>query len=112
MAYYKGNTDPVFLRDDILHHDFVILMATEINISDFFLFPENALSWFGLGDSAGDERVARIQYYIDAIYKNPEWLNNIKGQMKRANKSLEELIRDNAEYMERKEHEAKTGKGS
>jgi hypothetical protein len=111
-AYYKGNTDPVFLRDDILHHDFVILMATEINISDFFLFPENALSWFGLGDSAGDDRVARIQHYIDAIYKNPEWLNNIKGQMKKANKSLEELIRDNAEYMERKEHEAKTGKGS
>lgn len=105
--HYNDNNDPVFLRDDILDHDFVILMATEINISDFFLFPENALSWFSMGDKDVNERIDRIQYYINAIHNNPEWFNDIKKQATKANKPLEELVRDNAEYMERIEH--KTG---
>jgi hypothetical protein len=107
--FYQGKTDPAFLRDDLLQHDFVILMATETNIDQMFFFPEKVLSWLGLEDSEiiskEVKRQQRIQYYIDAIYNNLEWLNNIKGQVKKANKSLEELIRDNAEYMEKKEHE-------
>lgn len=110
--FYQGKTDPGFLRDDLLQHDFVILMATEINLHNLFLFPENALSLLGLDDAdikvRDAKRQERIQFYINAIYNNPEWLNNIKGQVKSANKSLEALIRNNAEYMEQKEHQGKT----
>lgn len=107
--YYNGKNNPSFLRDDLLHHDFVILMATEINIDQMFLFPENVLSWFGLGDAEMKAKDAKrekwIQYYINAIYKNPGWINDIRGQMKKnPNKSLEELVRDNAEYMVKVEH--------
>jgi hypothetical protein len=47
---YKGITVPAFLRQDILNHDFVILMATETNISGLFKFPEKAISWLGIKD--------------------------------------------------------------
>jgi hypothetical protein len=47
---YKGISDPAFLRQDILNHDFVILMATETNISGLFKFPEKAISWLGIAD--------------------------------------------------------------
>ena len=107
--YYQGNTDPDFLRDDLLQHDFVILLATEINIYDLFLFPENALSWVGLGDEETKaieaKRQERIRYYINAIYNNPEWLNSIKIKAKLANKTLEETVKGDAGYMEQKEHQ-------
>lgn len=106
--FYKASNDPVFLRDDLLKHDFVILMATETNLPDLFLFPEITFSRLGLAEvnvkEIGAFRKERIEYYIRAIYNNPEWLDNIKKQVRRENKTLEALIEDNAEYMEWKEH--------
>jgi hypothetical protein len=108
--FYKGKKDPFFF-EDMLRHDFVILMATEINIDDMFHFPETALTWFGLGDQdirdREMKRQERIRHYIKAIYNDPVWLNDIKGQVKKANKSLEDLIYDNADYMEQMEHQGK-----
>jgi hypothetical protein len=110
--YYKGNNDPGFLRTDLLQHDFVILMATEVNIKDMFLFPEGILSWLNIADAEikgrDSVRKERINYYINAIYTHPNWLNNIKEQAKSKNVSLEELIRDNAEYMEQNERLGKS----
>ena len=109
--FYQGNTDPVFLRDDLLQHDFVILMATETNIYDLFLFPEKALSWLGFGNADIKTNVAkreeRIQYFIKAMYNNPEWLNSIKNKAILTNRTLEQI---DAEYMEQKEHQGKTEK--
>lgn len=109
QAEYNNSQDPAFIREDLLKHDFVVLLATDINIHHLFLFPENAMTWFGMADeeiiAAETKRLERVNYYKNAILNDPHWLNDIKAQASKANRPIEDLIRDNAEYMEQMEHQ-------
>lgn len=107
--YYDKTTDPVFLRNDLLDNDFVVLMATEVNLFDLFLFPENALGWLGLGDSEMKERIAhreeRIQFFINAMKTNPGWLRATVDKAKQTNRTVEKMMQIDAEFMEHQEEQ-------
>jgi hypothetical protein len=107
--YYNKTTDPVFLRDDLLNHDFVVVMATEVNLNDLFLFPESAVSWLGIGNAETMKKIAhkqeRIQFFINQMRNTPEWLRKLKQNAKQTNRTLEAVLLDDAEFLEKLEEQ-------
>jgi hypothetical protein len=108
--YYKGTADPAFLTNDLLQHNIVILMVTETNLWDMFLFPETTLSWFGLDNneikSVEVKRQERIKFYLNGILANPEWLKDLKGHVTK-DKPLKQVMQEAAEYMVQTESKGK-----
>jgi len=95
------------IRQDLLTHDIVIVMVTEINLKEFLHFPEDAIVWLGLEDDhdlmAKKIRIQRVQFFMTLIRNNANWLEKVTKKATIKGVSLDEMIRRDAEYMVDKE---------
>ena len=90
--------------------DIVMVMFTTMFAYDYmFGFVEDALETFAKGDEYDEGQYAeeQINFIIERIKSDPEWLRNVEEQAKKTNISLEENLRLNAEYVYEMEHKKK-----
>lgn len=90
--------------------DMVMVMFTTMFAYDYmFGFVEDALETFVKGDEHDEEQYAeeQINFIIQRIKSDPEWLQKVEEQAKQINISLEENLRLNAEYVYEMEHKKK-----
>jgi hypothetical protein len=90
--------------------DMVMVMFTTMFAYDYmFGFVEDALETFAKGEEYNGEQYAeeQINFIIQRIKSDPEWLRNVEEQAKKANISLEENLRLNAEYVYEMEYKKK-----
>ena len=96
-------SDINLIQQDFLNHDVVIVMITEINLSGFLQFPENAIRWLDLENDhdllSEEDRHQKIQLYIEQIRNDVTWLKKVKKKAAIKGISLDEMIRRDAEYM-------------
>jgi len=102
QKYDRKTADSVeFLRNDLKNHDFVVLMATEINLSNLFGFVEKANSFLASEDQAipAQTREELIIRCKSLIIQDKEWVDLLKEHAKLRNITLEQMIQNAAEYM-------------
>lgn len=90
--------------------DVVMVMFTTMFAYDYmFGFVEDALETFAKGEDYDGEQYAeeQIEFIIQRIKSDPEWLRNVKKQAKKEHISLEENLRRNAEYVYEMDHKQK-----
>jgi hypothetical protein len=102
--YYRGKeNDTEFLKYNLLKHDFVILMATEINLPALFDFPEYLLLMLDPGNKALQQRKAdkekRIREFEIQIKGNMEWMKTIEQKAALNKITVDEQVRQDAEYL-------------
>jgi hypothetical protein len=92
------------LTDELKDVDIVMILSTETNVYSFG-FIEAAYKAYYSSDieKAEQRKQLRINYYIDAIQANEEWYANIVKQAEEKGISVEQCVRENAEYMVYKE---------
>jgi hypothetical protein len=94
----------VDIKEEIEKSDVVMLLCTDANL---YKFP------FGFIDQLHDAYFgkthdqARFEHYVNAIKGTPEWLIMIENQAKMDGLSVDEAIRQNAEYMVMEEEKKK-----
>ncbi len=101
--YHGKEYDPEFLKQDLLKHDFVILLTTEINLPHLFFFAENVLLMLDPNNTEllAKKKVyeARIRYYIGVIRSSKGWMDLVRQKAVKLNIPFEEMIKRDAEYM-------------
>lgn len=101
---YAGiEKSPMQLKDDLLRHDFVILMMTEPNLTHMLHFPEKTVALLDPNNpealKAIREREERVKYYINAIRNTPDWFKLIVSKAIQKKIPVEEALKSDAEYM-------------
>ena len=83
--------------------DVIIIMCTEANLHKFsFGFIEDVYGQFNNAEKIAAIKLAReqkVQGFVDAINKSPEWLNDIRNKIKGTDKTLDEAVLEDAKYM-------------
>jgi len=87
----------------------MVMFTTMFSYDYMFGFVEDALETFAKGEEYDGEQYAeeQINFIIQRIKSDPEWLRNVEEQAKKANISLEENLRLNAEYVYEMEYKKK-----
>lgn len=105
------NVEDINIIEEVEKHDVVILLSTDANLYKFaFGFIDQLHAAYNNPQEQNKKnkvevevkkqtKEERIRGYIHAIKETPEWFENIKQQAKEKNISLEQALRDNAEYM-------------
>ncbi len=88
----------LFLMQEIEELDAIVLMCTEINIYSFD-FIETLYDGFYSPEQKEIERVRRIAYFEKLIANTPDWYAKIVTQAEEQQISIENALRNNAEYM-------------
>jgi hypothetical protein len=88
------------LKLELEKTDMVILWLTESNVYSFG-FIETAYQAYNqtTDEKSMSDRLKRIAYYSDKIIADPEWYAKVKAQAVEKGISIEQSIRENAEYM-------------
>lgn len=103
-SYFLSGTyiEDVDLKKTIDENELFILFFTEANLVNFDYGFTNMLYNFIFNKTQGNGE-NRVQFYIDRIKSSPEWLAQIQKQAEELKRPLDELIRENAMFMVRKE---------
>lgn len=102
---YEGVTaeDYIFLKNDILAHNFLILMITEINLSTLLNFDEKTYALFDPENPVVKElqqkRAERIGFYRAMILNDPRWSALVREKAKIRKLTFEQMVENDAEYM-------------
>jgi hypothetical protein len=102
---YDGirSDDIMFLKQDLLEHDFIILMVTETNLSTLLDFDENTFALFDPENPVIRElqkkRADRIVFFKKLILGDPKWTALIKQKAKDRKVTFEKMLQTDAEYM-------------
>ena len=95
--------DMVLLKHELKSHDFIILMATELNIPSLFNFVEDFASCYDPNNpqvKAEQERkkalIGKIKYNMTII---PEWMELLRKKAVQQKLPLEKIMEIDAEYM-------------
>ena len=90
--------DQINMEEELAKNDVFILLFTDANLHNFdYGFTDLAYnSFFGLSQT---QKKDRITFYINKIKNTPEWMESIKKQAEEQGKTLEQAIKENAEYM-------------
>lgn len=95
--------EDVNLKKRIDENDLFILLFNESNLLNFdYGFTTSLHNYFYKNLAAENKRV---DFFIDKINTNTDWLNQIKEESKKTNRPLSQLIIENAMFMVRKEQE-------
>lgn len=93
----------MFLKQDILEHKFIILMATEINLPNLLNFDEKTFALFDPDNPIVKElqkkRAERINFFKVMIRNNPKWSALVREKAKVRKLSYEQMVQNDAEYM-------------
>ena len=102
------NVDDINMVEEVEKNDVVILLSTDANLYKFgFGFIDQF--YFGYLNSSqnltnqSNTKEERIHFYIRAIKATPEWIKLIRKRAGEKNISLEEAIRQDAEFLVWKE---------
>jgi hypothetical protein len=95
--------DYMFLKQDLLEHDFIILMVTETNLPTLLNFDENTYALFDPENPVIRElqkkRADRIVFFKKLILGDPKWTALIKQKAKDRKVTFEKMLQTDAEYM-------------
>lgn len=95
--------DYMFLKQDILNHDFVILMLTEINLPTLLNFDEKIFALFDPDNPVVKElqkkRNERIDFFKALILNDPRWSALVREKAKIRKLTFEQMLQNDAEYM-------------
>jgi len=93
-------------QKELENNDIIMLLSTETNFNNFdFGFIDKAYEIY-FGDSNTNEKLSdKVQYYIDRIKNDPNWLSLIKDKSIKENIGLDEMIKKDATYMARNNKE-------
>lgn len=86
------------IKEKIEKHDVFILLFTDANLRNF----DNGFTDFVYNSIYGlnkNSKQGRIDFYINQIKNTPDWFEIIKNQAKNKNKTIDEALKENAEYM-------------
>jgi hypothetical protein len=93
----------LFYRHEILRHEFVILMVTEINLVRLLNFDEKTYPLFdpahSLAKKLAGERKERIEFYRHLILADPKWRALILKKAETRNISFRRMLDADAAYM-------------
>lgn len=86
------------IAEVVRDNDIFIALFTDANMHNFDYGLTDLLynHFFGLPE---EQKHVRVKFYIDKIKNSPDWLEKIKIQAKEQNKTVDEMIKANAEYM-------------
>jgi hypothetical protein len=95
--------DYMFLKQDILNHDFLILMVTEINLPTLLNFDEKLFALFDPDNAVVKElqkkRKERIDYFRALILNDPRWTALVREKAKIRKLTFDQMLKNDAEYM-------------
>lgn len=98
MSGRSGKVELLDRYKTITEADVIIIMYTSMFAYDhLFSFPEMALQVLKRGDHFDKETA--IQNVISRIKSDPTWYESVKKQAKERHISIEQSLRDNAEYV-------------
>lgn len=87
-------------KEFILKHDVVMLMATEATMNNFpFGFDNKAFNYFCSNLKDPEVYKAKLEEIKNNIKNSPEWFKAIEEKAKANNKTVEEMIAIDAEYI-------------
>ncbi len=93
----------VFFRNEILRHEFVILMVTEINLATLLDFDERTFLLFdpshALATKLEGRKEERIAFYRQLILHDPKWKAVILQKAEARNIPFEKMLENDAAYM-------------
>lgn len=104
-SWFENGTylEDIDYSEKIKSHDLFILFFNESNLINFdYGFTKTLHDYFFNKNATNNNRT---NWYVEKIKTNQEWLNQIKEEAKKTNRPLDQLIRENAMYMVRKEQE-------
>jgi hypothetical protein len=86
---------------EVLKNDAVVLMSTDYNLNRFaFGFVDLMYDAFNPdGESLRSQYDERVEAYMEQIRNTPDWLQAVADQAAREGVTVEESIRNNAEFM-------------
>ena len=88
------------LLEEIKKQKLIVVMATDCNIHDFgWEFIEKAHEALKPEMQNIIRRKAYIQNIAEEIYKNPQWINDVKKKAKEKNITVEEMVKLDAAYV-------------
>jgi hypothetical protein len=102
---YKGvrDDDYLFLKNDILAHNFIILMVTETNLPGLLSFDEQTYALFDPENPVVREmqmkRAERIEFFKRLILNDPKWSALVRQKAVDRKITFEQMIQNDAEYM-------------
>lgn len=99
------SAEQVDIREAAEKNDLILLLSTDANLYRFpFGFIDRLhRAYFQEGESDDSDYEERIQYYTEGIMKTPDWLESVQKHAEEKGITLEQAIRENAEYMVWKE---------
>jgi hypothetical protein len=93
----------VLLKHDLQSHDFVILMATELNIPSLFNFVEDFAACYDPNNPQVKAEQERKKVLIDKIRYTmkivPEWMELLRKKAVQQKLPIERIMEMDAEYM-------------
>ena len=93
------------LKTEVENSDLVILLANEAQSADYdfgFVTKMNTIfekGWDNYVPVYADEYEKKVQFYIQKIKNDPNWLNHVIEKAKTNSISVDDMIRQDAEYM-------------
>lgn len=102
---YKDHpeSDYLWYKQDILDHDFVLLMATEPNLPTLLEFDEKTYLMFDPQNpvllALQKKRLERIGFYKTLIRNDKKWSDLVREKAQIRKITFEEMIQRDAEYM-------------
>lgn len=95
--------DYMFLKQDILNHQFVILMVTETNLPTLLNFDEKIFALFDPSNPVVRElqqkRLERIEFFKKLIMDDPKWTAVVRQKAIDRKITFKEMLQNDAEYM-------------
>jgi hypothetical protein len=95
--------DYMFLKQDLLNHDFIILMTTETNLPTLLNFDETIYALFDPDNPVIRElqkkRAERIGFFKKLILNDPKWTALVRQKAKDRKITFEQMLQNDAEYM-------------
>lgn len=102
---YKGikDSDFLFLKNDLLSHDFIILMVTETNLASLLNFDEQTYAIFDPDNpvirALREQREERINFYKKLILNDSKWSAVVRKKAVDRKITFEQMLQTDAEYM-------------
>jgi hypothetical protein len=95
--------DYTFLKQDLLGHNFIILMVTETNLPTLLNFDEQIYALFDPNNPVVRElqkkRADRIGFFKKLILNDPKWSALVRQKAVDRKISFEQMLENDAEYM-------------
>jgi len=117
-AKYKNIPDTAVcqIRQDIMSHDVILLMVTEVNLGTLLHFPETMIAWLELEGKedalARDRWEGRIRFFERLIRHDTRWLRLVQQKASARGISADEMIHRDAMYMVEQEQLRKQNRSS